>query len=350
MDCIQRGAARRLGGGDRAVLGVGRTPSASGPSSRRTTASPPRSGGRWRMPTSWALPCPSRREVPARGSWSCASCSRRRATRWRPCRSGRPSCSGPSPSRTSARRPSAPAGCPASSPGTWSSPPPSPAVPPSPTSSPAVRATAQGDGWVLDGTELAVPRRTSRPGSWCRPVLRAAACCSRRRPGAPGVSLERALTTNREVHPHLHLAGVTVVAEEVLVGADVGRSTLDFLSVAATDRVVRAAGRRVRGGAHTDRGEPERPSPVRAPAEHVPGHDAAGGELRHRHRGDAGHLAERRVALRQRAATPPTRRGRPNGRPPSAGSGRCTPPNTSTAAWVRTSPTRSTATSCGASR
>ena len=67
------------------------------------------------------------------------------------------------------------------------------------------------------------------------------------------------------------------------------------------DRVVRAAGRRVRGGAHTDRGLPERPSSVRAPAEHVPGHDAAGGGRRHRHRGDAGHLAERRVALRQRA-------------------------------------------------
>ena len=105
----------------------------------------------------------------------------------------------------------------------------------SPTSSPAVRATAQGDGWVLDGTELAVPQahlaarivvpaRTEGGG-----VLLALVD-----PAAPGVSLERALTTNREVHPHLHLAGVTVVAEEVLVGADVGRSTLDFLSVAAT--------------------------------------------------------------------------------------------------------------------
>ncbi len=105
----------------------------------------------------------------------------------------------------------------------------------SPTSSPAVQATAQGDGWVLDGTELAVPQahlaarivvpaRTEGGG-----VLLALVD-----PAAPGVSLERALTTNREVHPHLHLAGVTVVAEEVLVGADVGRSTLDFLSVAAT--------------------------------------------------------------------------------------------------------------------
>ena len=105
----------------------------------------------------------------------------------------------------------------------------------SPTSSPAVRAMPQGDGWVLDGTELAVPQahlaarivvpaRTEGGG-----VLLALVD-----PAAPGVSLECALTTNREVHPHLHLAGVAVVAEEVLVGADVGRSTLDFLSVAAT--------------------------------------------------------------------------------------------------------------------
>ena len=50
------------------------------------------------------------------------------------------------------------------------------------------------------------------------------------------------------------------------------------------------------------------------------------------------------------AATPPTRPGWPSGRPPSAGSVRCTPPSTCTGAWGRTSPTRSTATSSGASR
>ena len=42
------------------------------------------------------------------------------------------------------------------------------------------------------------------------------------------------LTTNREVHPHLHLADVAVGAEDVLVGPDMGRPTLDFLLVAAT--------------------------------------------------------------------------------------------------------------------
>ncbi|MGA2931036.1 MAG: acyl-CoA dehydrogenase family protein [Acidimicrobiales bacterium] len=104
----------------------------------------------------------------------------------------------------------------------------------SPTSSPAVRATAQGEGWVLEGTELAVPQahlaerivvpaRTADGGVVLVLVD----------PAASGVSLEHAVTTNREIHPHLHLAGVAVGADDILVGPDVGRSTLDFLLVAA---------------------------------------------------------------------------------------------------------------------
>jgi len=105
----------------------------------------------------------------------------------------------------------------------------------SPTCSPSVRATAEGGGWVLEGTELAVPQahlaarivvpaRTKAGG-----VLQALVD-----PQAAGVSLERTVTTNREVHPHLHLAGVAVGAQDILVGPDMGRATLDFLVVAAT--------------------------------------------------------------------------------------------------------------------
>jgi len=105
----------------------------------------------------------------------------------------------------------------------------------SPTSAPAVRATPAGDGWALEGTELAVPQahladrivvpaRTEDGG-----VLLALVD-----PTATGVWLERAVTTNREVHPHLHLAGVTLGSDDILVGADMGRVTLDFLVVAAT--------------------------------------------------------------------------------------------------------------------
>ena len=53
-------------------------------------------------------------------------------------------------------------------------------------------------------------------------------------PQAAGVSLERTVTTNREIHPHLVLAGVTVAPADVLVGPDLGRSALDFVLVAAT--------------------------------------------------------------------------------------------------------------------
>jgi 3-oxocholest-4-en-26-oyl-CoA dehydrogenase beta subunit len=105
----------------------------------------------------------------------------------------------------------------------------------SPTSAPAVRATAAGDGWVLEGIELAVPQahlaarivvpaRTEDGG-----VLLALVDST-----ATGVWLERTVTTNREIHPHLHLAGVTLGPDDVLVGPRLGRATLDFLLVAAT--------------------------------------------------------------------------------------------------------------------
>jgi 3-oxocholest-4-en-26-oyl-CoA dehydrogenase beta subunit len=107
----------------------------------------------------------------------------------------------------------------------------------SPTSAPAVRASARGaasQGWVLDGTELAVPQahlaaRIVVPALSGDGVLLALVD-----PSAPGVTLERAITTNREIHPHLHLAGVPVGPDDVLVGPDAGRGALDSILVAAT--------------------------------------------------------------------------------------------------------------------
>jgi alkylation response protein AidB-like acyl-CoA dehydrogenase len=105
----------------------------------------------------------------------------------------------------------------------------------SPTSTPPVRATARGDSWVLEGTELAVPQAHlaarilvpahTEDGGVLMTLVD---------PRSPGASLERAATTNREIHPHLHLAGVTLGPDDVLVGPDMGRPTLDFLVVAAT--------------------------------------------------------------------------------------------------------------------
>ncbi len=107
----------------------------------------------------------------------------------------------------------------------------------SPTSSPAVRARPDGEdgGWVLEGTELAVPQahvadRIVVPAVTDEGTVVLALVD----PKAAGVTLERTVTTNREIHPHLHLSGVRVVADEVLVGPDAGRSALEFVLSAST--------------------------------------------------------------------------------------------------------------------
>ena len=105
----------------------------------------------------------------------------------------------------------------------------------SPTSTPTVRATPAGDGWVLAGIELAVPQAHLA----ARIVVPARAedggvLLALVDPQATGVWLERTVTTNREIHPHLRLVDVTLGPEDILVGPDMGRATLDFLMVAAT--------------------------------------------------------------------------------------------------------------------
>jgi 3-oxocholest-4-en-26-oyl-CoA dehydrogenase beta subunit len=105
----------------------------------------------------------------------------------------------------------------------------------SPTSSPLVRATpAPGDGWVLNGTELTVPQAHIAE----RIVLPArtedgAVLLVLLDPKAAGVSLERAVTTNREIHPHVHLDGVAVGAGDILIGPEGGRAALETLLIAS---------------------------------------------------------------------------------------------------------------------
>jgi 3-oxocholest-4-en-26-oyl-CoA dehydrogenase beta subunit len=110
----------------------------------------------------------------------------------------------------------------------------------SPTSSPAVSARADGDGFVLDGMELAVPKahvaervvvpfRIRSDGADANAVVLGLVD-----PTAPGVSLERTVTTNREIHPHLRFDGFDLAAPDVLVGPDLGRSALQFALTAST--------------------------------------------------------------------------------------------------------------------
>jgi alkylation response protein AidB-like acyl-CoA dehydrogenase len=99
---------------------------------------------------------------------------------------------------------------------------------------PPVTATAAGGGWVLNGTELAVPQahlaqRIVAPARTGDDVVLLLVD-----PASPGVSLERTVTTNREIHPHLHLTDVAVGAEDVVAGPAEGRAALTAMILIAT--------------------------------------------------------------------------------------------------------------------
>jgi 3-oxocholest-4-en-26-oyl-CoA dehydrogenase beta subunit len=100
---------------------------------------------------------------------------------------------------------------------------------------PSIEASREGERWVLNGTEQVVPYahvadRIVVPthtvdGDVVIVLLD---------PQAKGVTLERTVTTNREVHPHLHTAGVIVGDDDVVVGPDSGGAALDRILTAAT--------------------------------------------------------------------------------------------------------------------
>jgi alkylation response protein AidB-like acyl-CoA dehydrogenase len=88
---------------------------------------------------------------------------------------------------------------------------------------PSVSAKAGGEGVVLSGTAFAVPHahiadRVLVPASLDDGVVVAVVD-----PKAAGVTVERAVTTNREVHPHLHFDGTTVAPDDLLAGGDPSR-------------------------------------------------------------------------------------------------------------------------------
>ena len=106
----------------------------------------------------------------------------------------------------------------------------------SPTSTPPIAASPVPDGWALDGTELAVPQ-AHVAGRVVVPAHTAEGdvLLTLVDPTASGVRLERTVTTNREIHPHLHLSGVAVGADEVLAGpGPEGRVALETTLLAAT--------------------------------------------------------------------------------------------------------------------
>ncbi len=99
---------------------------------------------------------------------------------------------------------------------------------------PAVSARAVDGALTLSGTALAVPfahvaDRVLVPASVDGdPDGIVVAAID---PRAAGVSIERAVTTNREIHPHLHIDGVTVGPDDLLVAGDPsrGRPVLNWM-------------------------------------------------------------------------------------------------------------------------
>ncbi len=98
---------------------------------------------------------------------------------------------------------------------------------------PTVRAERDGEGWRLHGTAFAVPQAhlaarvlvpaavDGDPGTGTVVALVD--------PAAPGASLERATTTDHQIHPHLHMDGSAVAAPDVLAGPGDGASVVAWM-------------------------------------------------------------------------------------------------------------------------
>jgi acyl-CoA dehydrogenase len=85
------------------------------------------------------------------------------------------------------------------------------------------------DGLVLSGTAFAVPHGHVADRVLIPVSLDDGAVIAVVDPSASGVAVERATTTNREIHPHLHLDGVTAGPDDLLAGGDPTRGA-DVLS------------------------------------------------------------------------------------------------------------------------
>jgi 3-oxocholest-4-en-26-oyl-CoA dehydrogenase beta subunit len=88
------------------------------------------------------------------------------------------------------------------------------------TGLPSVTAVTGADGLVLSGTAFAVPSAHVADLVLVPVAIDDGVVVAVVDPKQDGITIERAVTTNREVHPHLHLDGVTVATERLLAGGD----------------------------------------------------------------------------------------------------------------------------------
>jgi alkylation response protein AidB-like acyl-CoA dehydrogenase len=97
------------------------------------------------------------------------------------------------------------------------------------TGRPAVRATRSGNGWVLSGTTRSVPQahlaaRVLVPAATDDGVVVVLVD-----PTGPGATLDRVATTDRQIHPHLHLDGAAVEDGDVLVAPADGAAAVTWM-------------------------------------------------------------------------------------------------------------------------
>jgi alkylation response protein AidB-like acyl-CoA dehydrogenase len=86
----------------------------------------------------------------------------------------------------------------------------------------SVQAVAAGEGWRLNGTKLSVPAAHVATRVLVPARVEGGLAVFLVDPTAEGVTIDRAETTNREVHPHLSFSNVAVGPTDVLgdVGSD----------------------------------------------------------------------------------------------------------------------------------
>jgi alkylation response protein AidB-like acyl-CoA dehydrogenase len=117
---------------------------------------------------------------------------------------------------------------------------------------PAVRAVVDRDGWRLDGSAFAVPQAHLAARVLVPVLADGVTAVVLVDPAGAGVTLERAVTTDRQVHPHLHLDGAVVDAADVLAGPrdgaaavawmlDRARTGLCAIQLGVTEEAVRRA-------------------------------------------------------------------------------------------------------------
>ncbi len=120
-------------------------------------------------------------------------------------------------------------------------------------------------------------------------------------PRGEGVRLERAVTTNREIHPHLHLEDALVPDGDLLAGPAEGAAALSWMLEAAwTGLCALQLGVTESALRQTAEYLNQREQFGTTP-QHLPGHPAPGGGRGHRRGGHPGDPLAGRLAHRHRA-------------------------------------------------